>query len=115
MHGASRAMGAAAEAQAAEKVGTYGNVQPHTLLPFVVELPGALGKGARDFFNRCKKLVTNDRPWQDGHTARWSELGFSNYSYYHQRIAVARLRGIGHIVDQASSVLRAQALGGVGV
>ena len=39
VHGASRVMGAAAEAQAAGKVGTYGNVQPRTLLPFVVELP----------------------------------------------------------------------------
>ena len=41
---------AAATAGAASKLGVYGNVQPHVVLPFVVEHAGALGKEAMVFF-----------------------------------------------------------------
>ena len=51
---------ASATAAAASKLGVYGDVQPHVVLPFVVEHAGALGKEAMGFFKECRKKVANE-------------------------------------------------------
>ena len=56
----SHAPSAAATAAAASKLGVYGNVQPHVVLPFAVEHAGALGKEAMGFFKERHKKVSNE-------------------------------------------------------
>ena len=49
----------AATAAAAEKHRKYGNVLPHTMLPFVVEHAGGINKEGMEFFRRCRKKAVN--------------------------------------------------------
>ena len=44
----------------ASKRATYGNVQPHVVLPFVVEDAGGMGAEVVKFFDKCKAKVKNE-------------------------------------------------------
>ena len=74
---------------AAEKLHRYGHVNPHVVLPFVVEHAGALGKEAMDHFRRCRKLVKNRLSPHQDEVSTWSSRGFSNF--FLQAISVANL------------------------
>ena len=102
---ASRMHGAAAIAAAAEKLHRYGHVNPHVVLPFVVEHAGALGKDAMDHFRRCRKLVKNRLSPHQDEVSTWSSRGFSNF--FLQAISVANLKGIGHLFMVAANILHA--------
>ena len=71
---------AAAIAAAACKLHKYGDVNPHVVLPFVVEHAGALGKEAMEHFRRCRSLVKNCLSPQQGSVSTWPSRGFSNFS-----------------------------------
>ena len=100
---------AAAAAAAASKLGVYGDVQPHAVLPFVVEHAGALGKEAMGFFKECRKKVPNELSDRDAARATWSSWGFSNF--YLQLLSVANLKGQGHFFASAAAILRATGAG----
>ena len=71
---------AVATAVAASKLGVYGDVQPHVVLPFVVEHAGALGKEAMGFFKECRKKVSNELSDRDAARSAWSSWGLSNFT-----------------------------------
>ena len=54
----------------------YGNVAPHrgphVVLPFVVEHAGALGKEAKELFQRCRKIAANQLSPQLDEVSTWS-------------------------------------------
>jgi hypothetical protein len=91
------------------KLRVYGDVQPHVVLPFVVEHAGALGKEAMGFFKECRKKVSNELSDRDAARSTWSSWGFSNF--YLQSLSVANLKGQGHFFASAAAILRAR--GGV--
>ena len=95
---------AAAVAAAASKLHAYGHVNPHVVLPFVVEHAGALGKEAMGHFRRCRELVKNQLNSQQDSVSTWSSRGFSNY--FLQALSVANLKGLGHFFMVAASVIR---------
>ena len=96
---------AAAMAAAACKLHKYGDVNPHVVLPFVVEHAGALGKEAMEHFRRCRSLVKNCLSPQQDSVSTWSSLGFSNF--FLQKLSVANLKGLGHFFMIAASIIRA--------
>ena len=85
----------ASRGAASRKRGVYhnGNVAPHVVLPFVVDHAGALGKEAKELFQRCRKIAVNQLSPQLDEVSTWSSRGFSNY--YLQTISVANLKGLG--------------------
>ena len=104
--GAARRPHHSAIAAEASKNAVYGDCQPHTVLPFVVEHAGALGPAAMKFFKRCRKVVCNDLSDRDDSFATWSSLGFSNH--YLQAFSVANLQGLGHYISAAAGISRAR-------
>ena len=90
---------------AASKLHKYGNVQPHNVLPFVVEHAGALGKEAMEHFRRCRKLVSNKLTVHQSEISTWSSRGFSNF--FLQALSVANVKGLGHFFMIAANILRA--------
>ena len=98
-------------AAVASKLGVYGDVQPHVVLPFVVEHAGALGKEAMGFFKECRKKVSNELGDRDAARATWPSWGFSNFYRDLQLFSVANLKGQGHFFASAAAILRAR--GGV--
>ena len=95
----------------ASKQATYGNVQPHVVLPFVVEDAGGMGPAAHSFFHKCCKKVQNQLSFSDEKQANWSCLGFSNF--YFQSFAVANARGLGHFYMVAAAILRTHGSAGL--
>jgi len=104
--GAARRPHHSAIAAEASKNAVYGDCQPHTVLPFVVEHAGALGPAAMKFFKRCRKVVCNDLSDRDDSFATWSSLGFSNH--YLQAFSVANLQGLGHYISTAAGIMRSR-------
>jgi len=102
---ASRLPCAAAIAAAACKLHKYGHVNPHIVLPFVVEHAGALGKEAMEHFRHCRSLVKNRLSCYQDSVSTWSSRGFSNY--FLQAFSVANLKGLGHFFMVAASTIRA--------
>ena len=102
---------AAATAAAASKLGVYGDVQPHVVLPFVVEHAGALGKEAMGFFKECRKKVSNELGDRDAARAAGPSWGVSDLHL--QSFSVANLKGQGHFFASAAAVLKLRARGGV--
>ena len=94
----------ASEGAASSKEGLYGDVTPHTMLPFVVESAGALGKEATRLFQTCRRRARNQLAPQRDEVSTWSARGFSNF--YLQSLSVANLRGIGHFLMAAATTLR---------
>ncbi|KAK3258683.1 hypothetical protein CYMTET_32280, partial [Cymbomonas tetramitiformis] len=68
------------------KVETYGDVTPHRLVPFAVEVFGGLGAQARQLLQDCERR-RQDRLGPELATATWSTPTFA--SYWGQRIMVA--------------------------
>ena len=56
-----------------------GSVVSDVVLPFVVEHAGALGKEAKELFQRCRKIAVNQLSPQLDEFSTWSSRGFSNY------------------------------------
>ena len=83
----------------------YGNVAPDMVLPFVVEHAGALGKEAKELFQRCRKIAVNQLSPHQDEFSTWSSRGFSNY--YLQTISVANLKGLGHFFMTTAAPIRA--------
>ena len=94
----------ASEGAASSKEGLYGDVTPHTMLPFVVESAGALGKEATRLFQTCRRRARNQLAPQRDEVSTWSARGFSNF--YLQSLSVANLRGIGNFLMAAATTLR---------
>jgi len=102
---ASRSHRIASIAAAASKLHTYGNVNPHVVLPFVVEHAGALGPEAMEHFRRCRKIAKNKLTNEQDSVSTWSSKGFSNF--FLQSISVANLKGQGHFFMVAANIIRA--------
>ena len=88
----------------------YGHVHPHTLLPFVVEHAGALGKEAMGLFFSYRKKAKyinkeNGLPASVNGISTWSSRGFTNW--FMQSFSVANLKGQGHFIATAANVIRA--------
>ena len=94
----------------ASKHATYGPVQPHVVLPFVVEDAGGLGPAAEKFLHCCKDKCNNELSDYEYEKSNWSSYGFSNY--YRQQLAVANAAGVGHYMMVVAAILRTH--GGVG-
>ena len=73
------------------KYQSYGNVDPHVVLPFAVEDGGALGKEARRLFFMCRDRCSNRLLAADDDVASWSARGFSNFFF--QQLSRANLKG----------------------
>ena len=95
----------ASRGAASRKRGVYGNVAPHVVLHFVVEHAGALGKEAKELFQRCRKIAVNQLSPHLDEVSTWSSRGFSNY--YLQTISVANLKGLGHFFVTTAARIRA--------
>ena len=102
---ASRSHRIASIAAAASKLHTYGNVNPHVVLPFVVEHAGALGPEAMEHFRRCRKIAKNKLTNEQDSVSTWSSKGFSNF--FLQSLSVANLKGQGHFFMVAANIIRA--------
>ena len=90
-----------------KKDATFGQLRPHSLVPFAVEDGGALGPRATRLFKDLQKECAN-RLRGDAHSAQtWSATGFSNY--FRQQLSIANFRGLGHLLTTASSSIRADA------
>ena len=63
---------AAAAAAESAKFDMFGDVRPHTVLPFAVEDGGALGIEALKFFHQCKDACGNGLNTQDSNGLQWT-------------------------------------------
>ena len=104
---ASESAGATARGAAAEKLGKYGALGPHVLLPFVVEDAGALGKEAKDFLKKCKGVLRDTLPMVSESELNWSNRGFSNYFY--QSLSLANVQGMGFFFTSAAAIVHSHA------
>ena len=94
---------AAAAAESA-KFDMFGDVRPHTVLPFAVEDGGALGIEALKFFHQCKDACGNGLNTQDSDVQTWSARGFSNFFF--QSLSVSNYRGISHLLSIVGDTIR---------
>ncbi|KAK3268450.1 hypothetical protein CYMTET_23049 [Cymbomonas tetramitiformis] len=86
VEGAARVPLHTAAAMERRKVETYGDVTPHRLVPFAVEVFGGLGAQAQQLLQDCERR-RQDRLGPELATATWSTPTFA--SYWGQRIMVA--------------------------
>ena len=93
--------GVVAEGAEASKRHKYGDVPPCSLIPFVVEEGGALGKEALKFLFWCRKRVREDSSVFELRESNWSNRGFSNWAF--QSISLANAKGLGHYFTAAGS------------
>ena len=58
----------------------YGNVHPHTVLPFVVEHAGGINKDPEgvQLFRMCRDAIDNKLNARASDLSSWSSKGFSN-------------------------------------
>ena len=95
------------------KYQSYGNVDPHVVLPFAVEDGGALGKEARRLFFMCRDKCSNRLLAADDDVASWSARGFSNFFF--QQLSRANLKGLAHFFQRAAAVVEGNLAGRGGV
>ena len=95
------------------KYQSYGNVDPHVVLPFAVEDGGALGKEARRLFFMCRDQCSNRLLAADDDVASWSARGFSNFFF--QQLSRANLKGLAHFFQRAAAVVEGNLAGRGGV
>ena len=98
---------AAAEAAEAAKHFKYGDVRPHTLLPFAVETGGALGAEAMAYVKRCVRAAgpfpRGDLEQHTTHSCRRST------DFYLQWLSTANCRGQAMFFERAAAAVRAGA------
>ena len=99
---------AAAAAESA-KFDMFGDVRPHTVLPFAVEDGGALGIEALKFFHQCKDacgngLNTLSTPKTSARLQTWSARGFSNFFF--KSLSVSNYRGLPHLLSIVCETIR---------
>ena len=77
----------------------YGDVSPHTLVPFAVDLYGGIGRAAVEFLRMCQNQRQQDRehaslplPWN----ISWSES-------WQQRLSIMLARAIARVIRQRAS------------
>ena len=86
---------ATAIAATAMKHARYGNVHPHTVLPFVVEHAGGINNEGMQFFRMCRDAADNKLNTRASDMSSWSSKGFSNC--FLQSLSLANLKGLGHL------------------
>jgi|TARA_B110000285_G_C15068790_1_gene586735 hypothetical protein len=83
----------------------YGNVHPHTVLPFVVEHAGGINKEGMQFFRMCRDAADNKLNARASDLSSWSSKGFSNF--FLQSLSLANLKGLGHLFMVTAASIRA--------
>ena len=96
---------ATAIAATAMKHARYGNVHPHTVLPFVVEHAGGINKEGMQFFRMCRDAADNKLNARASDLSSWSSKGFSNF--FLQSLSLANLKGLGHLFMVTAASIRA--------
>ena len=103
---ASRLPRAAAAIAEASKRNLYGRLDPHKLLPFAVEMGGALGEAAMTLLHKCcenaEGLITDPA---DIESTTHATRRFKNYIF--QWLSVCSVRGIGNFFNRAAAACRA--------
>jgi len=61
------------------KYGDYGDVAPHTVLPFAVEDGGGLGPQAQAFVERCRVRSSDQLSARSEALTSWTCSGFTNF------------------------------------
>ena len=98
---------ATAIAATAMKHARYGNVHPHTVLPFVVEHAGGINKEGVQFFRMCRDAADNklNTSLRASGLSSWSSKGLSNG--FLQSLPLANLKGLGHLFMVTAASIRA--------
>ena len=96
---------ATAIAATAMKHARYGNVHPHTVLPFVVEHAGGINKEGMQFYRMCRDAADNKLNTRASGLSSWSSKGFSNF--FLQSLSLANLKGLGHLFMVTAASIRA--------
>ena len=98
---------ATAIAATAMKHTRYGNVNPHTVLPFVVEHAGGINKEGMQFFWMCRDAADNKLNTRASDLSSWSSKGFSNFFLQSLPVSLANLKGLGHLFMVTAASIRA--------
>ena len=75
------------------KHGIFGNVAPHTVLPFAVEEGGGLGPEAQAFVERCRVRSSDELSTRSQALTSWTCRGFTNFHLASTSFAAARALG----------------------
>ena len=99
---------ATAIAATAMKYARYGNVRPHTVLPFVVEHAGGINKEGAQFFRMCRDAADRTLNTRARDLPSWSRKGFSNFLLQPLPLQLANLiKGLGHLFMVTAASIRA--------
>ena len=85
----------------------YGNVHPHTAMPFVVEHAGGINKGGMQLFRMCQDAADNKLNARASGLPSWSSKGPSHF--FLQSLTLANLKGLGHLFVVTAASIRAHA------
>ena len=85
--------------------GTYGDVHPHTALPFVVEHSSGINKEGMQFFRMCRDAADNKLNTRASGLSSWSSKGLA--SFLLQSLPLANLKGLGHLFMVTAASIRA--------
>ena len=98
---------ATAIAAAAMKHARYGDVHPHTVLPFLVEHAGlgGINKEGMQFFRMCRDAADNKLNTRASGLSSWPSKGFSNV--FLQPLPLTNLKGLGHLFMVTAASIRA--------
>ena len=103
-HAAATTPLAAAKMAEDTKYGDYGNVAPHTVLPFAVEDGGGLGPQALAFVERCRVRSSDQLSARSEALTSWTCSGFTNFHL--ASISFASARGLGRYFVHAANLLQ---------
>ena len=103
-HAAAATPLAAAKMAEDTKYGDYGNVAPHTVLPFAVEDGGGLGPQALAFVERCRVRSSDQLSARSEALTSWTCSGFTNFHL--ASISFASARGLGRYFAHAANLLQ---------
>ena len=102
---------ATAIAAAAMEHARYGDVHPHTALPFVVEHAGAGGincnKEGMQFFRMCRDAADSKLNTRASGLPSWFSKGVSNL--FLQSLSLANLKGLGHLFMVTAASIKSHA------
>ena len=90
---------ATAIAATAMKHARYGNMHPHTALPFMVVHAGGINtlKEGMQFFRMCRDAADKKLNARASGLSSWSSKGFSKS--FLQSLSLANLNGLDHVKD----------------
>ena len=85
-------------AATAMKHAGYGNLHPHTVIPFVVEHAGGINKEGMQFFRMCRDAADSKLNARASGLPSWSSKGLSAFFLQSLSLAIANLyKGLGHL------------------